>query len=116
MPEIICRICSLCSTVHRICALQAIEKSMNAPTSEQTRLFRELILYGGHIQSHAMHLFCLVLPDCFRVAGLSGLADKAPEELKMGLRIKRVGNLIQETVGGRLIHPVTLIPGVWENR
>jgi coenzyme F420-reducing hydrogenase alpha subunit len=29
----------------------------------------------------------------------------------MGLRIKAAGNLVQETVGGRLIHPVTLIPG-----
>ncbi|HLO26702.1 MAG TPA: nickel-dependent hydrogenase large subunit [Geobacteraceae bacterium] len=38
-------------------------------------------------------------------------AVKAPEELKMGLRIKAAGNLVQETVGGRLIHPVTLIPG-----
>ena len=111
VPEIICRICSLCSTVHRIAALQAIEKAMAIPVSDQTRLYRELILYGGHIQSHALHLFCLVLPDCYDVAGLAGLAAKAPEELKRGLRIKGVGNKIQEMVGGRLIHPVTLIPG-----
>jgi sulfhydrogenase subunit alpha len=111
VPEIICRICSLCSTVHRICALQAVEQAMGVQVSEQTRLHRELILLGGHIQSHALHLFCLVLPDCFDVTGLPGLAERAPEALKMGLRIKAAGNLIQETVGGRLIHPVTLIPG-----
>jgi sulfhydrogenase subunit alpha len=111
VPEIICRICSLCSTVHRICSLHAIEKAMDIRVSEQVRLYRELILHGGHIQSHALHLFCLVLPDCFGVAGLSGLADKAPQELKRWLRIKAAGNLIQETVGGRTIHPVTLIPG-----
>ena len=111
LPEIICRICSLCSTVHRICALQAIEKAMHVEVSLQTRLYRELILNGGHIQSHALHLFCLVLPDLFNVSGLSGLTGQAQEELKRGLRIKATGNLIQETVGGRLIHPVTLIPG-----
>jgi coenzyme F420-reducing hydrogenase alpha subunit len=111
VPEIICRICSLCSTVHRICSLLAIEKAMEIRVSEQVRLYRELILYGGHIQSHALHLFCLVLPDVFNVDGLFGLADKAQIELKRGLRIKAAGNMIQETVGGRLIHPVTLIPG-----
>ena len=111
VPEIICRICSLCSSVHRVVSLLAIEKALDIEVTEQVKLHRELILNGGHIQSHALHLFCLVLPDYHSVAGLPDLAAKAPEELKMGLRIKAVGNLIQETVGGRLIHPVTLIPG-----
>ncbi|MCM2359626.1 MAG: Ni/Fe hydrogenase subunit alpha [Geobacteraceae bacterium] len=111
VPEIICRICSLCSTVHRVVSLLAVEKALGIEVSEQARLHRELILYGGHIQSHALHLFCLVLPDHYGAAGLPGLAASAPEELRMGLRIKAAGNLIQESVGGRLIHPVTLIPG-----
>ena len=111
VPEIICRICSLCSSVHRIASLLAIEKALAIEVSEQARLYRELILNGGHIQSHALHLFCLVLPDYVGTTGIADLAGKASEELKMGLRIKAAGNLIQETVGGRLIHPVTLIPG-----
>jgi len=111
LPEIICRICSLCSTVHRVTALAAIEQAFGVKISEQTRLFRELALCGGHIQSHALHLFCLVLPDLLDVGGFPGLAQKAPELLLRGMRIKSAGNLIQETVGGRLIHPVTLIPG-----
>ncbi|MBI1921872.1 MAG: Ni/Fe hydrogenase subunit alpha [Geobacter sp.] len=111
VPEIICRICSLCSTVHRVCSLMAVEKALGIEVSKQTRLYRELILYGGHIQSHALHLFCLALPDYLDAQGFADLAAKAPEELKMGLRIKAAGNLIQERVGGRLIHPVTLIPG-----
>lgn len=111
VPEIICRICSLCSTVHRIASLLAIEKALAIEVSEQARLYRELILNGGHIESHALHLFCLVLPDYVGTTGIADLAVKASEELKMGLRIKAAGNLIQETVGGRLIHPVTLIPG-----
>ncbi|HYS42501.1 MAG TPA: Ni/Fe hydrogenase subunit alpha, partial [Geobacteraceae bacterium] len=111
VPEIICRICSLCSTVHRIASLLAIEKALVVEVSEQVRLYRELILNGGHIQSHALHLFCLVLPDYVGSTGIADLAVKASEELNMGLRIKAAGNLIQEIVGGRLIHPVTLIPG-----
>lgn len=111
VPEIICRICALCSTVHRIASLQAVEKALNLEISDQTKLYRELILLGGHIQSHALHLYCLVLPDHRGVSGLAGLAARAPDELKTGLHIKETGNFIQETVGGRLIHPVTLVPG-----
>lgn len=111
LPEIICRICSLCSTVHRVCALLAVEKALGIEVSEQTRLFRELIVSGGHIESHALHLFCLVLPDHYNTTGFAGLAARAPAEFRRGLRIKAAGNLVQETVGGRLIHPVTLIPG-----
>ena len=111
IPEIICRICSLCSTVHRVTSLLALENALGVEVSPQTRLYRELIVNGGHIQSHALHLFCLVLPDYLGVAGFAELAMHAGELLRLGLRIKQTGNLIQETVGGRLIHPVNLVPG-----
>ena len=111
LPEIICRICSLCSTVHRVTALLALEKAFGTEVTETTKLYRELIVNGGQLESHALHLFCLVLPDHYQVQGFADLARVAPEELKRGLRIKAAGNLIQEIAGGRLIHPVNLIPG-----
>ena len=111
VPEIICRICSLCSTVHKVTALMAVEKAMDAEVSEVTALTRELIVNGGLIQDHALHLYCLLLPDLLGVRGVAELALKAPELLKTGLAIKKVGNLIQETIGGRLIHPVNVCLG-----
>jgi coenzyme F420-reducing hydrogenase alpha subunit len=111
IPEIICRICSLCSTVHKVTALLAIENAFGIKVSRVTSLSRELILCGGQIQSHALHLYCLLLPDLLGLGGVTELAREAPELLRTGLAIKRVGNLIQETVGGRLIHPVNIIPG-----
>lgn len=111
IPDIVCRICSLCSTIHRVTALQAIENAMGIQITNEGRLYRELIVYGGHIQSHALHLFCLVLPDHFDVSGFSGLAKYQPDLLRLGLGIKGVGNMIQEMVGGRLIHPVNIKVG-----
>ena len=111
IPEIICRICSLCSTVHKVTALLAIENACGVEVSRVTRLTRELIMNGGQIQSHSLHLYCLLLPDLLELSGVTDLARRAPEMLKTGLAIKRVGNLIQETVGGRLIHPVNIILG-----
>ncbi|WP_369412345.1 Ni/Fe hydrogenase subunit alpha [Geotalea toluenoxydans] len=108
IPDIICRICSLCSTIHRVTALMAVEKAFGIIVSSETYLYRQLIVLGGHIQSHALHLFCLALPDHFNAAGFADLAKLAPDLLKRGLRIKAVGNDIQETIGGRLIHPVNV--------
>ena len=111
VPEIICRICSLCSTVHKVTALLAVEQAFGTEVSRVTGLTRELILNGGQIQSHSLHLYCLLLPDLMELRGVTDLARQAPELLRTGLAVKRVGNLIQETAGGRLIHPVNMIIG-----
>ncbi|HJV35959.1 Ni/Fe hydrogenase subunit alpha [Geomonas sp.] len=111
VPDIVCRICSLCSTVHKVTALTAVERALGIEVSELTRLTRELITAGGMLQDHALHLYFLLLPDLMGERGVSGLVARAPETVRSGLRIKRVGNLIQETVGGRLIHPVNITVG-----
>lgn len=111
VAEIACRICSICSTVHKVAALQAIEQALGVRVSPQTGLLRQLAVQGGQIESHALHIYCLALPDYLGVGGFPGLANVAPQRLKQGLKIKSLGNLIQETVGGRAIHPFNLLVG-----
>lgn len=111
VPEIACRICSICSTVHKVAALQAVELATDCTISRQTRTLRELAVNGGQIQNHALHLYCLALPDYLGVGGFPEVARKAPLELQQGLRLKRCGNLIQELIGGRAIHPFNLVVG-----
>lgn len=108
VPDIVCRICSLCSTVHKVTALLAVEDALGIEVSELTSLTRELMLHGATVQDHALHLYFLVLPDLLGVQGVAELALAAPELVKQGLAVKKVGSLIQETVGGRLIHPVNI--------
>ncbi|TGU72577.1 Ni/Fe hydrogenase subunit alpha [Geomonas terrae] len=108
VPDIVCRICSLCSTVHKVTALLAVEDVLGIEVSERTSLTRELMLNGATVQDHALHLYFLVLPDLLGVQGVAELAGAAPELVKQGLAIKKVGSLIQETIGGRLIHPVNI--------
>lgn len=111
IADIACRICSICSTVHKVAALQAVEQAMGITISRQTGLLRELAVQGGQIESHALHIFCLALPDYLGMSGFQELATREPEKLQMGLRIKKVGNMIQEIVGGRAIHPFNLLVG-----
>ncbi|MDD2365794.1 MAG: nickel-dependent hydrogenase large subunit [Desulfuromonadaceae bacterium] len=111
VADIACRICSICSTVHKIAALQAVEQAMGIYISRQTALLRELALYGGVIESHALHIFCLALPDYLDVKSINELSEREPQKMKTGLKIKKLGNFIQESVGGRAIHPFNLLLG-----
>lgn len=111
VAEIACRICSICSTVHKVAALQAVEQALGVRVPPQTGLLRQLAVQGGQIESHALHIFCLALPDYLGVGGFPGLAAVAPQKLQQGLKIKALGNLIQETIGGRAIHPFNLLVG-----
>lgn len=111
VADITCRICSICSSVHKVVGNMAVERAMGIDVPPAAKLWRELLVNGGQIESHALHLFALVLPDLKGVGGLPELAQLEPETVKMGLRIKAAGNFIQEGVGGRIIHPPNVIPG-----
>lgn len=111
IPDIVCRICSICSSVHKVAALQAVETALGVSVSLQTSLLRQLAVLGGQIESHALHLFCLALPDYFACESLVEVARQIPNELQRGLAIKALGNQIQEQIGGRAIHPFNLLLG-----
>lgn len=111
VPALACRICSICSSVHRVTAATAIEEALGVELPIRARLLRELLLLGGQIESHALHLFALILPDITGVPGLLDLLRQGSQEAERGLAVKRLGNRIQEVVGGRMIHPVTVEVG-----
>jgi len=111
VAPILMRICAICSAVHTVASLMAVENALGVKVSEQTRLLRELLVHGGNIESHALHLFCLVLPDLLGHPSAVSLAADYPQEVKLGLELKKLGNTIQETIGGRAIHSVNAIVG-----
>jgi sulfhydrogenase subunit alpha len=108
---IVSRICAICSHGHAITALQALERAMGIEVSPQTERLRELAFHGAAIESHALHVFCLALPDLLNHASVIELSGEAPETVAMALRLKKLGNTIQEVVGGRAVHPVNYAIG-----
>jgi sulfhydrogenase subunit alpha len=108
---IVSRICAICSHGHAITALQALERAMGVEVTAQTRQLRELAFHGSAIESHALHVFCLALPDFLHRASVIELAAEAPATVAMALRLKKLGNTIQEIVGGRAVHPVNYAIG-----
>jgi sulfhydrogenase subunit alpha len=111
VAPILMRICAICSAAHTVTSLMAVESALGIKVSQQTRLLRELLVHGGNIESHALHLFCLVLPDLLCHPSAVTLAADYPKEVRMGLDLKKLGNTIQETIGGRAIHSVNAVVG-----
>ncbi len=111
VPGIVSRICSICSGVHTITSQLAVEDAFGVQVTEQTRRLRDLFLQGGNIASHALHVFCLALPDYLGYSGAIAMAADHPDKVKMGLELKKIGNTIQEVVGGRAVHPVNTVVG-----
>ena len=104
-------ICAICSMGHTSASLRAIEDAFRVKVSEQTRLLRELGNHGQFIESHSLHVGCLALPDFLGFDGALDRAQKYPNEVKLVLSLKKLGNSIQEVVGGKAIHPINLAVG-----
>jgi len=111
VPEIVSRMCGVCSVIHKVTAVMAVEKAMNIEPPIKARLIRELIVIGGHIQSHLLHLFYFVLPDLLGVNSIIDNIMRNIDTIKTVMRVKKWANSIVERLGGRAIHPITPLPG-----
>jgi sulfhydrogenase subunit alpha len=111
VPQIVSRICAICSTNHCITCLQALENALGVKISRQTRKLRDLAFQGANIESHALHVFVLDLPDLMGHPSVISLAGVIPDAVKVALRLKKLGNTIQEVVGGRAVHPINHVIG-----
>lgn len=105
------RICGVCSQAHTIASLKAVEDAFRVQVTKQTHVLRELLLIGSIIQSHALHLFFLSLPDYYGYDSAIAMAGKYPGLVKRGLKLKRLGNDICTLIGGREIHTITAVVG-----
>jgi sulfhydrogenase subunit alpha len=111
VPQIVSRICAICSTNHVVTCLHALENALGVTVTKQTRRLRDLAVQGANIESHALHVFVLDLPDLMGHTSVISLAGVIPDAVKIALRLKKLGNTIQEVVGGRAVHPINHVIG-----
>ncbi len=105
VPSIVTRICAICTVSHKLASIRAIENAFDVEVSQQTELFRELIHMGSILESHYLHTYFLALPDYLGMPNAISLYKDHPEEVNRALKLKGIGNDIQELIGGRPIHP-----------
>ncbi len=108
---IITRVCAICSSSHTVAALTALEQALGITVSERVRHLRGLLLLGSTIESHALHVFALALPDFLGFDSVISMASKYPDQVTFALRLKQLGNSIQTLIGGRPVHPINTLVG-----
>jgi NAD-reducing hydrogenase large subunit len=118
MPSITPRICGICPVSHHLAAAKAGDALTGAIPPRPASLLRELMHMGQIIQSHGMHFFELAGPDLLlgfdadpAVRNVVGLIGANPELALKAVRLRKFGQEIIKTLGGRRIHPNFAVPG-----
>ncbi len=106
-PIVTSRICGICSVVHNLTSIKAIENALRVKITPQAERLRKILLLAEPIQSHAAHLFFLSLGDFFKYESDVDLIKKYPGLTKQIVLIRDFGNKIKDVVGGRDMHLIS---------
>lgn len=118
MPSITPRICGICPVSHHLAAAKAGDALAGSPPPRPASLLRELMHMGQIIQSHGMHFYELAGPDLLlgfdqdpATRNVVGLIAANPELTLKAVNLRKFGQEIINTLGGRRIHPNFAVPG-----
>ena len=110
-PDITARICGICPVAYQMSSINAMESILGIEVPEHIKNLRRLLYFGEWIESHALHVFLLHAPDFLGYESATDMAKEHNELVSSGLFIKKTGNRILETIGGRAVHPVNVRVG-----
>lgn len=110
-PDITARICGICPVAYQMSTVHAIENAFGIQVPENIRQLRRLLYCGEWIESHTLHIMMLHAPDFLGFPDAMTLAKSHKGVVEAGLKIKKIGNQIISTLGGREIHPINVKVG-----
>ncbi|NJE60995.1 NADPH-dependent hydrogenase/sulfhydrogenase 1 subunit alpha [Thermococcus sp. 21S7] len=105
------RICSFCSAAHKLTAVEAAEKAIGFTPREEIQALREVLYIGDMIESHALHLYLLVLPDYLGYSNPLKMVDEYKKEIGIALDLKNLGSWMMDELGARAIHQENVVLG-----
>jgi NAD-reducing hydrogenase large subunit len=118
MPNITPRICGICPVSHHLASAKAGDAVYGVTPPRPASLLRELMHMGQIIQSHGMHFFELAGPDLLlgfdadpAIRNVVGLVQANADLTVKAVNLRKYGQEIIHTLGGRRIHPVFALPG-----
>jgi sulfhydrogenase subunit alpha len=91
--------------------VHAMEAAAGVVVEGPVRALRRLLYCGEWIESHGLHVFMLHAPDFLGLPDGIALAAANRPLVEKGLALKKAGNAIVATLGGREIHPINVRPG-----
>jgi sulfhydrogenase subunit alpha len=106
VPDMVARVCGICPVAYQMSAVHAIESVFGVEPGPWVRAMRRLFYCGEWIESHALHIHLLALPDFLGFDNAPAMARVHPAEVRRGLRLQALGNDIIRFLGARSVHPV----------
>lgn len=110
-PDIVARICGICPVAYQMSAVHALENLLEVSLPSPLRALRRILYCGEWIESHVLHIYMLHAPDFLGYAGAVDMAKDHRDIVERGLQLKKAGNAIIHTLGGREIHPINVKVG-----
>ncbi len=107
VPQTVSRICGICCVGHQLAATKAVENALGIEPSDQAVLLRKALNESQFLQSHALHLYFLAVPDFLGAKSVLPLAAENPELVRRALRLKKLANDYTAVFGGRTLHPMS---------
>ncbi|MGA2628721.1 MAG: Ni/Fe hydrogenase subunit alpha [Terriglobia bacterium] len=111
VPDITARICGICPVAYQMSSVHALEAALGVKINPAIRTLRRLLYCGEWIESHALHIYLLQLPDFLGYDSAIAMAADYPKEVELALRLKKIGNDLLDVLGGRATHPVSVCVG-----
>ena len=118
MQMITPRICGICPVSHHLASAKTSDQIIGAEPPRPATLLRELMHMGQIVQSHGMHFFELAGPDLLlgfdadpAIRNVVGLVQANPALTIKAVELRKWGQEIIHTLGGRRVHPNFAIPG-----
>jgi coenzyme F420-reducing hydrogenase alpha subunit len=113
-PDITARICGICPVAYQMSSVRAMESICGVEVDDgPLRDLRRLLYCGEWIESHALHVYMLHLPDFLGYESAVSLARDEPGAVANALELKKIGNEVMAVVGGREVHPINVRVGGW---
>jgi sulfhydrogenase subunit alpha len=111
VPDLVARICGICPVAYQVSAVNALESLFGIEADPWVTAMRRLLYCGEWIESHALHIHMLAVPDFFGYASGIAMAKDYPDEVRRGLKLQGLGNDIMRMLGGRSVHPIGITIG-----
>ena len=118
LPSIMARICGICPVSHLIASAKACDEILATEPPPTGVDLRRVMNLAQVVQSHALSFFHLSSPDLLfgfdaEPAGrhLFGVLGANPQLARDGVGLRRFGQQVIESLGGKRIHPGWVVPG-----
>ena len=118
LPSIMARICGICPVSHLIASAKACDQILATEPPPTAVDLRRIMNLAQVVQSHALSFFHLSSPDLLfgfdadpGGRHLFGVLGANPQLARDGVGLRRFGQQVIESLGGKRIHPGWVVPG-----